>query len=212
MKSSIAILAVTILSLTSASKTTVRAGNDKEGKVKNLEEVSEKYNDEVEVPEEELSQSIFVSDEFADEFENMVVEPFNEEEMDMDYDFEMNESEDENDRRMLWKKRHYRVLYCYHHKHGGTYYRKLQINKNEIDESKDITPDQERGLGGGYHGHGNKYSGRHGRCFKRNYYKCCFRKRNHHYEHKGSYGSDSYKGYKGSYSSGSSYSSDSYDW
>ena len=36
-----------------------------EGKVKNLEEVSEKYNDEVEVPEEELSQSIFVSDEFA---------------------------------------------------------------------------------------------------------------------------------------------------
>lgn len=62
----------------------------------------------------------------------------------MDYDFEMNESEDENDRRMLWKKRHYRVLYCYHHKHGGTYYRKLQINKNEIDESKDITPDQVR--------------------------------------------------------------------
>uniref|UniRef100_A0A6U2RWU3 RxLR effector protein n=1 Tax=Leptocylindrus danicus TaxID=163516 RepID=A0A6U2RWU3_9STRA len=198
MKTSFTIFALaSVLALTSASNkaaTAIRAGNDNENKVKKVEEVTDEKGsnyDELEISEEELAQSIFVPDEFVNEFENMVVKPFNEDEMDMEYDLEF-DADDENDRRKLWKKRRYRVLLCRRRGHGGKHYRKLQISKSDIDESKEevAQEDQKRGLWDGGYGYGG-----HGHCFKYHYYKCCFRKRRHHYngyKESDSYGSDSY--------------------
>lgn len=63
-------------------------------------------------------------------------QPFNEDEM--GFDSEDFDDFDEDDRRALYKKKKYKVLYCYKYKKGGKYYRKLEISQDDIKQSEDI--------------------------------------------------------------------------
>mmetsp|Transcript_4555 Transcript_4555/g.6948 ORF Transcript_4555/g.6948 Transcript_4555/m.6948 type:complete len:189 (-) Transcript_4555:245-811(-) len=187
MKTSItiAVFLFGLVACATASNGAIRATKEKQGG--KLE--GHHYNDGGNMTQADdiLDDSIYVPDEFVDEFEDMVVEPFNEDEMDFDYD-----EFDEDDRRALYRKRKYKVLYCYKYKKGGKYYRKLEISQDDIDQSEDITTDEERDLVRAYEGKrsGHKYKER---CFGWRRHICCYKK-HHHKRYKYGYKED--EGYR----------------
>lgn len=189
MKTSIAIFLCGFVALTSAGNGAVRAVKEKDGKAGNTHH---KGN----MTQTDIEESIYVPNEFVDEFEDMIVEPFNEDEM--GFDSEDFDDFDEDDRRALYKKKKYKVLYCYKYKKGGKYYRKLEISQDDIKQSEDII-DQERDLELGYDNEGkyggHKYKGRHGRCVKWHRHICCYKKHHHkHYNHRArDYKEDDYR-------------------
>eukprot|EP00814_Leptocylindrus_danicus_P014989 CAMPEP_0116046070 /NCGR_PEP_ID=MMETSP0321-20121206/28022_1 /TAXON_ID=163516 /ORGANISM="Leptocylindrus danicus var. danicus, Strain B650" /LENGTH=191 /DNA_ID=CAMNT_0003527579 /DNA_START=62 /DNA_END=637 /DNA_ORIENTATION=+ len=190
MKTSISSIAVFLFGLVacaSASDGAIRATKEKGGKLE-----SHHHNDGEKMTQADdlHDDSIYVPDEFVDEFEDMVVEPFNEDEMDFDYD-----EFDEDDRRALYRKRKYKVLYCYKYKKGGKYYRKLEISQDDIDQSEEITTDGERDLVRAYEGK------RRALYRKRKYkvlycYKFCCYKKHHHKHYKHGYGYKEDEGYR----------------